>query len=192
MLTVTVLTGRNIIVSEHSNNLAGDSSSSTDSSRKRKADNINNCSDAHDALEGMTREEVKEKEDDKVAGIGRRNSIPASKDKIIIWGEFYCYSLYSNVVDVYGELSEKASLDLTSPDTLYDILERSLRYLRNCDEERYFATPVSMIYVKPFQFIRSDSCISAIVYKRICECQFNFDHVVKSLLTELSLVTLKS
>jgi hypothetical protein len=139
-------TGRNILVSEHSNNLVGDSSSSTDSSRKRKADNINNCSDAHDALEGMAREEVEEKEDE-VAVIGRRNSIPASKHKIIIWCEFYCYSLYSYMVDVYGELSEKASLDLTSPDTLYYVLERSARYLRNCDERKHFAKPVCIIFV---------------------------------------------
>ena len=148
-------TGRNIIVSEHSNNLVGDSSSS---SGKRKTDNMNNCSDAHDALEGLAREEVEEKEDDEVAVIGRRNRIPASKHKIIIWGEFYCYSLYSNMVDICRELSEKASLDLTSPDTLYYVLERSARYLRNCDERKHFARPVCIIFVQLFSSISVVYC----------------------------------
>jgi hypothetical protein len=41
-------------------------------------------------------------------------------------------------------------LDLTSPDTLYDVLGMSVTYLTSCDKEKFFAKPVSILNLKPF------------------------------------------
>lgn len=94
--------------------------------------------------------EDSEVEDDEPADIGHLNRIAASMNYIITYDEFHGFSFYPNLIDIYRELSRKAtaSLDLTNPDTLYEVLKKSARYLRNCDEEDYFDKAVSTIYVK--------------------------------------------
>ncbi len=91
--------------------------------------------------------EDSEDEDDEPADIGHLNRIAASMNCIITYDEFHGFS---NLIEIYRELSREAtaSLDLTNPDTLYEVLKKSARYLRNCDEEDYFDKAVSTIYVK--------------------------------------------
>ena len=108
---------------------------------------------------------------------------------IITYDEFHGFSFYPNLIEIYRELSRKAtaSLDLTNPDTLYEVLKKSARYLRNCDEEDYFDKAVSTIYLREALFSLSTLIV-------VLELLFVIGsaNVVKSLLTELSLVTLKS
>ena len=96
--------------------------------------------------------EDSEDEDDEPADIGHLNRIAASMNCIITYDEFHGFSFYPNLIEIYRELSRKAtaSLNLTNPDTLYEVLKKSARYLRNCDEEDYFDKAVSTIYVKPY------------------------------------------
>ena len=133
--------------------------------------------------------EDSEDEDDEPADIGHLNRIAASMNCIITYDEFHGFSFYPNVIEIYRELSReaKASLDLTNPDTLYEVLKKSARYLKNCDEEDYFDKAVSTIYLREALFSLSTLIV-------VLELLFIIGsaNVVKSLLKELSRATLKT
>lgn len=116
-----------------SDNVARDSSSI---SSKRKAPT--------EFLEAP--EKVKKMKDEELVDIKLLNAGAAGKHTIITHSGIRFFSYCQNSVDVYRKLSITTVLDLTIPDTLYDVLGMSLTYLSSCDKEKFFAKPVSMLY----------------------------------------------